>query len=147
MKDMRTQLNFSVVPPQVVDVVWPQVKEMLERAVETTFGVYDIDSIYSGLRTGEYVLWVVMDETEPVAAITTRVCQYPSGKRGLAMDWIGGKRMAEWLPMAQETIQRYAKDNGCTHLEGYGRKAWGRALQKFGWKPDYIAYKMDLNDG
>ena len=63
------------------------------------------------------------------------------------MDWIAGERMAEWLPMAQETIERYARDNGCTHLEGYGRKAWGRALQKFGWKPDYIAYKMELKNG
>lgn len=147
MKDLRTELQFSVVPPQVVDVVWPQAKDMLEKAVETTFGVYDINSIYSGLESGEYLLWLVTDETKPIAAITTRICQYPSGKRGLAMDWIGGERMAEWLPMAQETIQRYAKDNGCTHLEGYGRKAWGRALQRFGWKPDYIAYKMELNDG
>jgi hypothetical protein len=44
-------------------------------------------------------------------------------------------------------MERYARDNGCTHIEGYGRKAWGRWLQKYGWKPAYIAYKMELTDG
>ena len=31
-------------------------------------------------------------------------------------------------------------------LEGYGRKAWGRLLGKYGWNPDYIAWKMDLEN-
>jgi hypothetical protein len=146
MRDMTTQLHFSVVPPQVVDVIWPQAKEMLTRAVDSSLGVYDIDSVYAGLMSGEYVLWVVLDDTDPIAAITTRVCDYPNG-RGLALDWIGGERMGEWLPMVQEVMERYAKDNGCTHIEGYGRKAWGRWLQKYGWKPAYIAYRMELTDG
>jgi hypothetical protein len=146
MRDMVTQLHFSVVPPQVVDAVWPQAKELLTKAVDSSLGVYDIDSVYVGLMSGEYVLWVVLEDTGPIAAITTRVCDYPNG-RGLALDWIGGERMSEWLPMVQEVMERYAKDNGCTHIEGYGRKAWGRWLQKYGWKPAYIAYRMELTDG
>jgi hypothetical protein len=42
-------------------------------------------------------------------------------------------------------MEAYARDNGCTHLEGYGRKAWGRWLQKYGWEPEYIAYRMELD--
>jgi hypothetical protein len=122
MKDVVQQIQITVVPPAVVDVVWPDAKEMLLRAVEATRGVYDIDSVERGL------------------------CEYPNG-RGLALDWIGGERMREWLPMAQTVMERYARDNGCTHLEGYGREAWGRWLQKYGWKPAYIAYRMELTDG
>jgi hypothetical protein len=55
--------------------------------------------------------------------------------------------MAEWLPQAQRVMSKYAKDNRCTHLEGFGRKAWGRWLAKYGWKPEYIAYRMELSDG
>jgi hypothetical protein len=146
MKDMNQQLFFTVVPPQVIDVVWPEVSKMMQKAIDTTSGVFDIDSIYGALQTGDYLLWLVTEDTKPIAAITTRISVYPRGK-GLSMDWIGGERMAEWLPMAHETMVRYAKDNGCTHLEGYGRKAWGRWLQKYGWEPNYIAYKMELNDG
>ena len=61
------------------------------------------------------------------------------------MDFIGGTRMKEWLPQAQKTIEQFAVDNNCSHLEGYGRKAWGRWLGKYGWEPDYIAYRMEIN--
>jgi len=146
MKDVTTQLHMSPVPTAVLDVVWPDAKELLGMAVDATHGVYDIESIWQGLITGEYALWVVLDDGTPIAALTTRICQYPNG-RGLALDWIGGKRMAEWLPMVHGVMSDYGRENGCTHLEGYGRKAWGRWLEKYGWKPIYTAYKMELTDG
>lgn len=146
MKDVTSQLHLSAVPTPVLDVVWPQAKELLNMAVVATNGVYDLDSVYSGLLSGEYVLWLVLDETTPVAALTTRICDYPR-RRGLALDWIGGKRMAEWLPMVHDVMSQYARENGCTHLEGYGRKAWGRWLNKYGWEPAYTAFKLELTDG
>mgnify|MGYP001245032423 FL=1 len=85
-----------------------------------------------------------MDKDEPVAAITTSIISYP-GRKAMAMDWIGGSRMKEWLPEVQKTIEQFAKENKCSHLEGYGRKAWGRWLNKYGWEPDYIAYRMEIN--
>ena len=87
-----------------------------------------------------------MENKKVIAAITTRIIEYP-GKRGMAMDWIGGTRMLEWLPMAQRTLQKFAKENNCTHLEGYGRKAWSKVLKKYNWQPEYIAYRMELNNG
>ena len=30
-----------------------------------------------------------------------RIIEYPS-RKAMAMDWIGGKRMMEWLPIAME---------------------------------------------
>ena len=63
------------------------------------------------------------------------------------MDWIGGKRMMEWLPKAMEILKDYAKDCGCSHLEGYGRKAWAKVLKKYNWEPEYIAYRMEMDNG
>jgi hypothetical protein len=81
-----------------------------------------------------------------VAAITTRLIEYPS-KRALALDWVGGNRMSEWLPIAMEKFISFAKDCGCSHLEGYGRKAWTKVLKKYNWKPEYIAYRMEIDNG
>ena len=44
-----------------------------------------------------------------IAAITTRIIEYPS-KKAMAMDWIGGKRMMEWLPIAMDRLTEFAKD-------------------------------------
>ena len=146
MRDTIHQLQITVVPAAVLDVVWAKAAEMLGKALKTTRPRYNLDSLRAELDRGVLVLWLVLDGTEPVAAFTTRIADYPES-RGLCMDWIGGARMAEWLPLAQPLMEQYARDNGCTHLEGYGRRAWGRWLQKYGWEPEYIAYRMELTDG
>ena len=137
-------MMFSAVPKQVLDVVWEDVKKVLEPAVKTAKGKLSISDVYDYVKKGVYELWVVMEETKIVAVITTRVIEYPE-RRALAMDFIGGSKMKEWLPEAQRTLESFAKDNNCSHLEGYGRKAWKRWLDKYVWKPDYIAYRMELN--
>jgi hypothetical protein len=50
----------------------------------------------------------------------------------------------EWEDQLIDTMRRYANELECSHLEGYGRKAWGRALKKYGFYPEYIAYRMEL---
>ena len=145
MKDMTATLQISVVPPAVLDVVWPQTAPLLQKAIDTTRPRYDIDSVRAGLERSELLLWCVFDGTTPIAVMTTRIVEYPNSK-ALCLDWIGGERMKDWLPMAHDVMRRYGHDNGCTHLEGYGRKAWGRALQKYGWEPKYIAFRMELGE-
>ena len=139
-------MMISAVPKEAVNVVWADVNRVMQDSVITSNGKFHIDDLYHGIQTGLYSLWVIMEEEKVIAAITTRIIEYP-GKRALAMDWIGGSKMCKWLPVEQETMESFAKDNKCTHLEGYGRKAWGRWLGKYGWNPEYIAYRMELDNG
>jgi len=143
---------ITAVPSEALDVVWGDVERLLQKSVDISRGKYRVEDVYSGVEMGAYCLWLVLDDYDenhasPVAAITTRIIQYPGGARALAMDWIGGARMKEWLPELQETMTKYAKESQCTHLEGYGRRAWGRWLEQYGWKPEYIAYRMELDNG
>lgn len=139
-------MMFSAVPREALGIVWGDVARLMAKSVDTAKGKYHMDDLYHGINSGLYNLWVVMDGEEAVAAITTRVISYP-GRKAMAMDWVGGSRMGEWLPMVLETLEEYSRKNGCDHLEGYGRKAWGRWLEKYGWEPEYIAYRMELNHG
>lgn len=146
MKDSVNTLQLSAVPPDAIQLVWSDVEPMLQKAVDVSGGRYTTIGILNSLLRKELGLWVVLEDDVPIAVLTTRICEYPR-RRALAIDWIGGARMREWLPLAQETFLRYARDNGCTELQGYGRRAWERWLRTYGWKPDYIAYKVDLSDG
>lgn len=143
---MSGKLTFGAVPPEHVDLVWPDAAPLLAPAIATADGKFAPQDILDTLKTGGLLLWIAADDMVPVAAVTTRIVSYPQC-RALAMDWIGGSRMREWLPIAHETLGRYAKLNDCTHLEGYGRKGWERWLRRYGWRPDYIAYRMDLDHG
>ena len=137
-------MMFSAVPRQVIDIVWDDVVKILEPAVKTAKGKLSVKDVYDYISEGFYELWVVMDGKKMIAVITTRVIEYPE-RRALAMDFIGGTRMREWLPEAQRTIEKFARDKNCLHLEGYGRRAWKSWRNKYGWKPDYIAYRMELD--
>ena len=149
MKDVRTGLMLTPVPAEFVDGVWSKVSEIMERSVKTAEGKYKVEDLYPEIMDNQIVLWIVADhdrDDEIIAAITTRLIEYPQGK-SMAMDWIGGKRMMEWLPIAMERLSSFAKDCDCSHLEGYGRKAWMKVLKKYNWEPEYIAYRMEINNG
>ena len=101
----------TAVPREAVDIVWGDVSSMLNKAIQTSGGKYHIDDIYQHLTEGYYNLWLIIDEEKEekvIAAITTRIIQYPS-KKAMAMDWIGGTRMMEWLPIAMDRLISFAK--------------------------------------
>jgi hypothetical protein len=143
---MVDQIQLSSVPAAAVGVVWPDVEPMLRRAIQSSGGYYNTAVILDGIFKGHLGLWVVLDDATPIAALTTRIDKMPNATV-LVMDWIGGTRMREWLPLAQKTFEQYGRDNGCTELHGFGRKGWDRVLRKHGWKPNHTVYKMELTDG
>jgi hypothetical protein len=148
MNDMSHDMDALItpVPVEVLETIWPEASVFIERAVNTTKGKFTLDSVYQDIKRGLYVLWIIVKDDVIMAALTTRIAQYPL-RKGLSIDWLGGSNMSELFTRTFPTIVQYAKDNGCTHLEGYGRKAWGKWLESYGWEPDYVAYKMELSDG
>jgi hypothetical protein len=132
------------VPQEAIGSVWKDVDGILKRAVDTVKDKSEVIDILTGVYEGMYALWVVMNEDDKIiAAFTTRLIQYPR-RRALALDWVGGTQMKEWEDQLIDTMKRYGNELGCSHLEGYGRKGWGRALKKYGFYPEYIAYRMEL---
>ena len=93
---------------------------------------------------GDIGLFVVVDDEDVVAALTVRIIDYPH-QRTMAIDWLGGSRMKEWLPDAMAKVKQFAKDNGVVALEGFGRRAWTRVLERYGFKADYIAMRCEVD--
>ena len=137
-------MKVSLVPSKAVRHVWKDVEKILKKSVATAKDKSNTIDVLAGILNGVYVLWVVMDEEDSIiAAFTTRLLVYPQ-RKALALDFVGGTRMKEWNDQLIDTMRKYANELGCSHLEGYGRKAWGRSLQKYGFYPEYIAYRMEL---
>ena len=96
----------TAVPREAIDIVWGDVSGMLNKAIQTSKGKYHIDDIYHDLTKGYYNLWLIVDDKngeKVIAALTTRIIWYPN-RKAMAMDWIGGRRMMEWLPIAMEKL-------------------------------------------
>lgn len=131
------------VPKTHLHAVWPVVGPMLNKAVATAAGKLDLDDVLEQALNDVYVVWMVVVGDEPVAAVTSRIIQYPKCK-AMALDWVGGTRMKEWFVPTMRAMKEHAVRNGCAHMEGYGREAWMRWIGKEGWKPDYVTFKMEL---
>lgn len=130
-------------PTEAVGHVWKDVERVLEKSVATVKDKAEMIDILKGIYDETYVLWAVMDKENIIAAFTTRLLVYPQ-RKALALDWVGGTRMKEWEDQLIDTMRKYANELGCSHLEGYGRKGWGRSLKKYGFYQEYIAYRMEL---
>jgi hypothetical protein len=143
MSETDGKLICIPVPPDYVGAVWGQVEGYLEAAIKTARGKCTVDDVRAEIDTGLYLLWVVVDDGELIAAITTRIIEYPRC-RAMALDWIGGKRIKDWIGMSNRIMMEHAKNNGCTHLEGYGRPAWIRLNGKYGWKEDYTTFRLEV---
>lgn len=139
-------MNITPIQPDLVGAVWPAVVEMLQPAVDTAKGKCEMTDLLSEILKGSLVLWMVWKGNKPVAFFTTRIIEYPQ-RRAMALDWVGGREMRTWMKKALDLVEEHARRNGCEHLEGYGRSAWGRLLKRHGWEPEYVAYRMELNNG
>jgi hypothetical protein len=133
------------VPAEYLPRVWNDFARMLEPAVKTAVGKVDIGDLYLGIVDEGYKPWMVYRDGAPVAAFTTRVLQYPK-RRALSLDWVGGRDMSGWMADAYRMIRAEARANDCQHIEGYGRAAWGRVLKRYGAKPEYVAYRLEVED-
>lgn len=139
-------IQVSAVPYEYASAVWPHVEKFLRPAAKLQ-GVFRVEDIKEMLDRRDIALWVMIDDTNgmPVAAATTRLIEYPT-RRAMAIDWVGGKRMKEWLPQLSDLMDKYAKDNGCEHIEGMGRHGWLRALAGYGYRKWYPMYRKELTN-
>lgn len=138
-----SEVQCIAVPKEHLNTVWQVAGPMLEKAVKTAESKMDISDVLAGAHAGMYVVWLILIDREAVAAVTTRIIDYPKCK-AMALDWVGGTRMKEWFAPAMRDMKEHAIRNGCAHMEGYGREAWIRWIGKEGWKPDYVTFKMEF---
>lgn len=136
--------EFVAVPHNEVHIVWPHVAQMLKAAADTASGRASPGRIMEECSAGMMTLWVVLDAEKNVkAALCTKEIQYPS-RKALAVPWVGGEDMKNWLAMVMDTLDRVAESTGCDLIEGYGREGWLRHLEKFGWRKAYAVFEKDI---
>ena len=143
MNDIIKTTQITPVPLHAVYAVWPKVVGYMEEAAACTDGKYTARDIYEGIENGVYVLWIIVENDDIIGTLTTRIVAYPN-RRSMSIDWLGGTRLEELLPLFHPVMAQYAKDNRCSHLEGHGRGGWARKLKSYGWKTDHIVYNMEL---
>jgi hypothetical protein len=115
------------VPSEDVEFIWSQVAPLLEKALDET---YTIEDIYKGLLNDRMQLFISWNDNKVESAVVTEIAQYPQSKV-LRYFLAGGTNLENWLERIQQVIEKFAKQENCTHLEVAGRKGWVRKLKGF----------------
>ena len=121
-----------MVPPDRIQDEWHAAVPVLRKAVARSGGRHTMKTLFEMLKSGEGQMWAIYEGEEMVGVATTRIADYPA-KRFLAVDFIAGERVREWIEQLDETLGRFARDVGAKAMEGIGRKGWDGLMRSRGW--------------
>lgn len=138
-------MEVSLVPPPMVQGLWPRIFPHLAKAAEYTFGRYEPEDILQYVMSGEAHLWVVFDGDDIIGITVTRFWQYPR-KRCLDMVFIGGDDGFSWKDPMLEMLQHWARDNQCEAIESSGRPGFARAFRDDGYRLLWQVYELPVAD-
>lgn len=121
-------MNISLVPTQMVDALWPSVKDGFQRASDRFGGDLTVGELWQGCRAGHVYLFVVHDDQKVVAATAWKPELWRSGPkfRCLALFGLG---MQGWMPELHEKVRQTAIQCGCETLLAEGREGWKKIFK------------------
>lgn len=137
-------IEVGIIPPDQVSDIWPVVEPLLAPAVDRGGGRMSMNTVRQSLTNGTHLLWVAHEGNDILAAFITRVAQYPL-RRMLVVESLGGRDLGEWVEKVNQTLLRFASDNGCSGIELYGRPGWVKALKPYGWKHSMVVCEIELD--
>ncbi len=129
-------MKISLVPSTHVDEVWETVEPFLFKATEMSDGRWTTNDVLAAAKDEHFHLWVAIEDGVIVAAATTSFTDYP-GKRMLTGQFLGGKRLKDWVGLLDEMLRNWGIANQCAGIELTGRNGWARALKALDWSPKF----------
>jgi len=137
-------MNVTAVPFEELQAAWHLAAPHLKEAVAMSGGRYSMRALYETIAAQKAVLWLIVDDTGAVvAACTTHVAHYPL-KDILAVDFVGGTDVGDWLASLVETLGRFVTAQQLDGLETVARLGWKPRLAALGWKQSMAFYERGL---
>ena len=121
--------KYVIVPVSEINAIWEKIKIEVAR---TNDEVFNEDDVKSFIDEGYYTLWLIIEikTNEIIANFTTEYAYYPRNKICRIVT-ISGNRMNEWAKETLSTIEKWAVEQGCSHVDCYGRKGWKKILTEY----------------
>lgn len=141
-------IAFSIVPQQIIPVIWEKVQPYLKAVADVSSGDLTIDSIFADMCEGKSIVVIAIDGYRIIGINTLQVHTFDSGLKCLYIPIIGGERIDEWGEEFFCMCKEFAKQNGCTELRGMAaRGGWLRKLKQhdLNWQPCYEVIRYDLS--
>jgi len=106
---------LTIRPPPVDELArrWPEIEPLLRRATDRTDGCYEPVDVLQLALSAQLWVWLIEDAGELAGIATARLNVFPR-KRLLTVDFIAGRRLAEWWPLLVAEMDRVARAQQCS---------------------------------
>ena len=109
------------VRPEHVNVSWTYMDKLIQKALDTSLGEYNLADIKKYLSSGSMDVWLWMGKEGTLVAVVTQITHYP---RLSVMEvlLVGAKEhtFTEWFDKGWDTLEEYAREKGVQPInKGY----------------------------
>ena len=137
------KMKTSLVPPEYIRHIYPEIEKFLDRLVPVTNGRFErIDLVHDMLIQREN-LWIITDDEEYIVGIVMTEIMYYPRKRILGIQYCAGDKLDDWMDSTLEILENWAVDNDCKAMELTGRKGWVKKLKLQSWEEEFVVVKKD----
>lgn len=138
-------MQVSMVPPDHITNVWPNIEDYMARAIKYAKGRYELVDVLDGLLNGVYTLWIAFDDESIRGVVVTSFVVYPRRKL-LHLTFCGGNEGMTWKDPMLKMLQHWAYDNGCDGIEANGRLGWSGIFRGDGYKPLWQIFELPAGE-
>ncbi len=139
----KPKVNILPVLSEDIDKHIGKGMELLAPAILRQSHNVTMQDVEDDIRGGGSVMWFIHLEDTLVAAMTTVVVKHPQ-RKNLKIEFIGGKRMRQWMNEAINLMKKLAIDAGLDAIEADGRKGFEKYVDASPFQSVYTHYEMEL---
>ena len=135
------------IPTTNIKEVFPMCKDSIDKALKYSGNHYNLKDVMDLIYDNKAQLWILWNEDKKdkyQGCIVSKVITRPNTK-SLNLFIVTGKNRKLWQDKI-EIIEKWAKQQGCTHLETYARPGWSRILKKYNYKITHYLLERKLED-
>ena len=125
--------------------MWPMIAPGLQTAVERSTGRLTLESICGMIMGGTWQLWLFLKGGEYKALAITQMTTCSSGVRVLNLIICTGEDRELWEKFIPETLEHFARVEGCKLFETWARPGWEKILGPQGFKKTHVMLEKELN--
>ena len=118
--------------------------ELIAPSVARQANDVTLQDVEDDIRGGGAVMWLVHVEDTLEAAITTCVVKHPQ-RNTLKIEFMGGKRMKQWMGEAIDVFADLARRAELGAVEADGRIGFDKDVDASPFREVYRHYVMELN--
>lgn len=138
------EFTVAIVPPTALPILWPMVKEWLQKDVTLWDKGQSLESLKFMIEAGELHLWVVTHNEVIYMSFLTEWKYYPQAK-SLKVVWGMGHELEKYILIALSALESYVQRYGAKFVEIDGRDGWAKPLKPFGYVKTQTTFVKEVN--